>query len=240
MKKLYVLTALVAICGSLLMPNLGFAQQKGEEDDPFVPSGGGVAIPDNAYDGTIGSMACVTTTVPAGPVAAIDVDITLEHTWVGDLTIKLVSPSLEELTLMSRPGYAEAADDGSGCCGDSSNLIQTSPLNFADGNPYDAETMGATIPSGDFVCQDDGECDFFANPDTGPGTNFAQFIGQPGGGDWQICVGDGAGGDTGSIIAATANVTTGVPTVNTVGLVALLALLAGGSLFVMRRKTLVH
>ncbi len=55
-----------------------------------------------------------------------------------------------------------------------------------------------------------------------------------------MCVGDGAGGDVGTLVDATANVTTGVPTVNTVGLIALLALLVGGSLFVMRRKALVH
>jgi len=242
MKMARVSFVAVALCGALLIPQFALAQEKvPDAEDNFVPTGSGVAIPDDAYDGTIASMACQTTSVADGTVAAINVDIAVDHTWVGDLTVKVVPPSgmdADALTLTSRPGYDEPADDGEGCCGDSSNLVNTSPLNFDDANALDPETMGATILSDGFICQDDGECFFFVNPGAGPGTNLAQFVGMPAGGDWMLCVGDSALGDTGTIVSSTVDITLGapVPTTNRMGLVLLLGLLAGGSLLVLRRK----
>ena len=240
MKMAKVSILAVAMCGALLIPQLSLAQEKDPNDnDPYVPSGGGIPIPDDGYDGTLASMACMSTNVAPGTVAGVDIDVTIDQTWVGDLTIKVVPPGGTEadvLTVMSRPGLVDLADDGTGCCGDSSNLSGVAGISFADGNPSDAEQMGATIDSAQFVCTDDGECTFFANPDSGPGTDFSQFIGQPAGGDWQVCVGDSAGGDAGNLMSASVNVTVGVPTTNKAGLALLLALLAGGSLLVMRRK----
>lgn len=89
------------------------AQQEVEDSndsDTFTPSGAGIRIPDDAYDGTLATMVCMTTDAPAGTITAMDVDITVDHFWVGDLAFQLVSPSDEVMTMMRRPGYDEAAD----------------------------------------------------------------------------------------------------------------------------------
>jgi subtilisin-like proprotein convertase family protein len=226
----------VALCGALLIPQLATAQEKVPDvEDNFVPGGGGIPIPDNGYDGTLGSMACITTTVGAGTVTGVDVDLAVDHTWIGDLTVKVASPMGTIVTLMSRPGFDDTADDGTGCCGDSSNMVNTSPINYADANTFDAEQMGATIDGASFVCQDDGECDFFPNPGSGPGINLADFNGEAAAGDWQVCVGDSVGADPGTLFVGTANVAVAVPTVGQIGLLLLLILLASGSIFVLRR-----
>jgi len=234
MKMSHISLVAVILCGVLLIPQLAAAQVKDPaEIDSFISPGGGVAIPDDGYDGTLGSMACQSTSAPAGNVTAVDVDLGVDHSWVGDLTVKVVSPDSSVLTVLARPGLAGGPDDGTGCCGNNADIINTSPINFDDANPTDAETMGS---AGSFVCQDDGECTFFPNPDGAPGTDFSQFLGASTGGDWQVCVGDSAAGDAGFLIASTVNVTVTVPTTNRVGLLLLLGLLAGGSLLVMRRK----
>jgi hypothetical protein len=194
-----------------------------------------MAIPDDAYDGTLASMACMTTAVGAGTVTGVDVDLAVDHTWIGDLTVKVASPTGTVVTLTSRPGFDEGVDDGSGCCGDSSNMINTSPINYVDGGTFDPELMGGAIDGAQFVCQDDGECSFFPNPDSGPGVALADFNGEAAEGDWQVCVGDSAAGDAGELFSATANVAVAVPTVGQIGLLLLLILLASGSIFVLRR-----
>lgn len=45
------------------------------------------------------------------PVDDVALEIGVEHTWVGDLTIKVVSPTGTVVTAMNRPGAA-VADDG--------------------------------------------------------------------------------------------------------------------------------
>lgn len=182
----------------------GVNSQKGAEEEFSQHRSPEVAIPDDTYDGSLGSMACLD--VPGSNVTITDLNVVVgvSHTWAGDLTIKLVSPTTEILTLMSRPGLAETADDGNDCCGDSSNLDFNSPVTFDDAGAVSAEDMGASLGSSDdVICQDDGVCTFFPFPDTGPGTNLAQFNGQNGSGTWQVCVGDSAGGDTGDLETAT-------------------------------------
>ncbi|HSH04560.1 MAG TPA: choice-of-anchor Q domain-containing protein [Anaerolineae bacterium] len=161
-------------------------------------------ITDNNYDGSLQSMACdVIDTTSLAPTAIIEgasLTMSLDHTWVGDLTAKLVTPRGHILPLFSRPNYAETADNGAGCCGDDSNLTASARLNFYDTAPYDPETMGITIPTTDYICQDDGQCDFFPNPDTAAGlTSFADLTGKKASGLWQLCLGDSAGGDIGSL-----------------------------------------
>lgn len=174
----------------------------GAGDLPGVVSSGGpscVAVPDDSYDGTVASMSCLSFPGPVGTITDVDVNVAINHSWAGDLTLKAVSPSGTVSTLMSRPGFSEPADDGTLCCGDSSNLAETSPLTFADGLGVSAETMGSTILGGSVICQDDGICGYFPFPDTGPGTSLADFNGEPGAGTWRLCMGDGAGGDVGDI-----------------------------------------
>jgi uncharacterized repeat protein (TIGR01451 family) len=175
---------------------------KGDEIEISSHLPSAVPVPDNLYDGTLASMACLDVPGSNVTITDLDVQLNLAHTWVGDLAIKLVSPSAEILTLMSRPGLAEPADDGTDCCGDSSNLLTTSPIMFDDAAAISAEDMGTTLGTDGVICQDDGECTFAPAPDTGPGTNLAQFNTQNGAGTWQVCVGDSGGGDTGDLDSA--------------------------------------
>ncbi|HGG57931.1 MAG TPA: hypothetical protein ENK31_09070, partial [Nannocystis exedens] len=140
-------------------------------------------VPDNGYDGTLGSMACTPIEIlDPGDEFKIFNDLTLEiamsHTWVGDLTIKVAAPDDSIVTVLSRPDFAEAADDGTGCCGDSANLVTASPLLYNDSFANDAEKMGKDPNQSFFnICADDDVCEFFGNPDKGPGVNFADFAG---------------------------------------------------------------
>lgn len=157
---------------------------------------GCVAIPDGDYDGTRESMACLSTPGPSTTIGDLNVEMVAAHTWVGDLVIKLYNPSMEVLTLMSRPGLDEPADDGSGCCGELSDLEATWSVVFDDSASTSAEAMGDNVF---VVCRDDGICEFSPDPGAGPGTNLGQFNGQDGTGEWMLCVGDSAGGDTGAV-----------------------------------------
>ncbi len=164
-----------------------------------------LAITDGGYDGTQASMACTVidaSAIPSGDTLnSATATVQLTHTWLGDLTAKLISPDGSVLTLFSRPGMAEPADDGTGCCGDSSDLAAASPLTFDDLATNDAELMGGTLTSAQVVCLDDGFCNYFTNPGAAatPPATFADLAGETASGNWTLCVGDAGGGDTGQI-----------------------------------------
>jgi len=87
------------------------------------------AIPDGVYNGSLASMAGLAVNVSGVPANAIITNMRIvtavNHTWVGDLVFKLKSPDLAVLGIMSRPGYSEPADDGSGGFGLGGSLIAT-------------------------------------------------------------------------------------------------------------------
>ena len=241
------------LCLLLLIPIAVMAQTKNPaEVEPDLPvRGGTIAIPDDGYDGTLGSMACVTINETAtGTVQDADVEVSMEHTFVGDLTIKLVSPAGTIATVLSRPGLAEPADDGTDCCGNSSNLELGGPITFSTTNGLiDAETMGEPDFPGTniVVCTDDGECSFIPSPDSALDTGdlSAIFDGEEAAGNWQLCVGDSAGLDTGNLADAVLDLdivvdlpeSQPVPTMSMVGLVALMLALGGlGIVLLSRRK----
>jgi subtilisin-like proprotein convertase family protein len=166
-----------------------------------------IPILDDAYDGSQGvatnpTMACLSASITeAATVDDVSVSMSANHTWVGDLVIKMESPMGTQVTLMSRPGFPEPADDNNSCCGSTADLFGgVNAITFATGNPLDAETMGQGVGAGDGVCADGGQCDFFPNRGTGPPPDggLADFLGEPTAGDWTVCIGDGAGGDTGA------------------------------------------
>ncbi len=174
-----------------------------------------VAIPDDGYDGSLGSMACCTINVPAGdfgPTPAttdVDLEVTVGgHTFVGDLTIKMQSPTSALLAALNRPGSANA-DDGSGGGGDSSDWTGDLLTFDDDGGDPSAETLGSTIGAGTSVCSGDGICAYTPAPDTAAGlASLAGFDGADPRGDWTVCVGDSAGGDVGTFVAASVVLTT--------------------------------
>lgn len=165
-----------------------------------------LAIPEDGYDGSQASMACTVidtgATIPAvATVDSVTFQTKITHTWVGDLTVKLVSPDGSVLGVFSRPGFDDTDDNGTGASGDSSDVSATSPLAFADAAANDAESMGDSLTGPEVVCQDDGICSYFPNPGSvaTPPANFAGFVGEAASGTWKLCVGDSNPADIGSL-----------------------------------------
>lgn len=163
----------------------------------------GASIPDGTYNGTQATMTCTDVTVPAAGDSQVDyvcVRAGLSHTWIGDLVLKLVSPSATVVTLMSRPGYLELADDGTNVtAGDSSNLSAAFPVLWRTGAADNAESMGNTIDTITNVCQGDGICEYAPNPGAATPGDLDTFIGETGPGTWKFCAGDVEPMDTGMV-----------------------------------------
>lgn len=182
-----------------------------------------VAIPDNAYNGTIGSMACSTidtTSLPTGRlINDVNVQIAMSHTFVGDLTIKLTSPSGSVLPIVSRPGAVETADDGTDAAGfgENSNLAIANPLTYSDAATTSAEQMGKVpidLNTIQTICLDGGTpCQYTPARGAAAGlNNFAGFDNQNARGIWQLCIGDSAASDIGTFSSWTLTLDTGVTT----------------------------
>ena len=150
-------------------------------------TGPAVAIPDNsaagvdvslAVAGVIGSIGNLVFSFdrdPAGVCSAGigDASAGLDHTWVGDLIVKLTSPAGTTVTLMSRPGG-----------------IGNSGNNFCDTVLDDAglTSIQAIVPAG--------------APFSGtfaPNSPLSAFDGQDPNGTWVLNVSDNQGADTGSV-----------------------------------------
>lgn len=162
----------------------------------------GVAISDDAYNGTLASMACVNIPTPGTTgslVNGLAVTAWIDHTWIGDLVVKTVSPDNTVVTLMSRPGVAEATDDGTAAGGDSSNLGSAYPIEFIGSGSKNAELMGNTLSNTQVVCKDDFSCSYAPDRGAAPAGNLGNYIGKAMSGTWKFCVGDGGLGDVGTI-----------------------------------------
>jgi subtilisin-like proprotein convertase family protein len=162
----------------------------------------GQVIPDGQYNGAQGSMACVELNcAKVGTVKVGQVQVSLDHSWVGDLTMKLFSPgNVKILTVMSMPGFVEPADNGMGTSFESSDLAKSFPLIYRDGGKKDAELMGNTISGSEIVCKDDLACDYFPNKGAAATLGkFSDLVGTASGGVWKFCIGDSQPGDVGKI-----------------------------------------
>jgi hypothetical protein len=113
------------------------------------PTGLNIAIPDNTYDGTLGSMASHAINVGFMPdfVSDVNVRVTMSHSFIGDLTLKLKSPTGTVVTLLNRPGRSRP-DDGTDTGGDSSNFSVEFPIDLRRQAPsgVSAELMGMASP----------------------------------------------------------------------------------------------
>jgi Putative metal-binding motif/Proprotein convertase P-domain len=154
-----------------------------------------VAIPDGGYDGTQGSMGCVNLNVDVcnGTLTDMDLAVGIDHTWIGDVSVRLISPANTATTMMHRPGHPLTT------FGDNSNLASTTLINFDDASAFDPENMGSTLLSSEVICLDDGICNYFANPDGEVGTNLGDFNGEALGGVWTVCAGDSDSGSAGTL-----------------------------------------
>ncbi len=191
-------------------------------------NGNGFWIPNSSYNGSLASMGSSSTSVPAGEpggefISDIALNIGLYHTWVGDLTIKLEGPG-GLVTLMSRPGFLEWADDGTGCCGSGSDVDSTQF--FTDDAATSAELFGAAdpVPPNSMWNPDGGVLGDTSLLDTFGGTSAI--------GDWTLYVRDSSSGQAiGEVSEWSLNLTT-VPEPTTLAMLAL-----GGLSLASRRRT---
>jgi subtilisin-like proprotein convertase family protein len=164
-----------------------------------------VGIPDN-MPGAGASTLVTMSGVPTSGISILDiqVDLAINHTWVGDITVTLQAPSGgPTITLIGRPGVPEPPAGA----GDSSNLLSTSVITMDDASVNQAENMGAAEGgSTATICQDAPfMCDFQPHDGTSPDT-FADLIVALGAsdpnGDWTVYAEDAAAGDTGDFFVA--------------------------------------
>lgn len=165
-----------------------------------TPANLNAVIADDAYNGTFGSMRCVNVVVTGGiMVNNLTVTAAIDHTWVGDLVLKLISPDNTVVTLMSVPGAAEVADDGTGSSPESSNLGSAFPVSFVDNGPKSSELMGSNITNSQVVCKDDLACVYDPSSGAAAPGKLASYNGKPSAGTWKFCAGDIGIGDAGVI-----------------------------------------
>lgn len=133
-----------------------------------------VIIPDNNTVTISGKKIAGPNTVNGN----LTVEVVLDHTWVGDLVIKLRSPSGTEVTLLDRPG----SPPGFGCSNDNMNVL------FDDTASFNPETHCiGTNP--------------WLTGSVLPVESLAAFNGEPTDGNWSLIVSDNAGGDIGRVLS---------------------------------------
>ena len=161
------------------------------------------AIPDDAYNGQLDSMTCMDVPGIDAVIDHVKLYLGVRHSFIGDLTVKVVDPSNRVVTVLSRPGMTESADDGSGCCGGSAGLTQSLPVSFDDdaAGPS-AEAMGASLRDSQVACRDDGLCSYTPAAGAAAPGALAAFDGANGAGTWKVCVGDSENLESGSVCSA--------------------------------------
>ena len=213
MKKLSILFA-------VMFGSLAYAQDKGEQaplESIRTPDGTCQPIPDNVYRGNAfaaGQAACKTFSTGTGTINNLQLNLGITHTWVGDLVIKVRNPAATKTaTIVSRAGGVELDDTGvAGPAGDSSDLLNTFVLSFADALSPSAELIGAAPLTGtDVVCRDlASSCNYAPNAGaTLPAAGLVTFNGDAAGAGWTICVGDRALLDVGEFCSVTVGAVAG-------------------------------
>ncbi|MBI4703750.1 MAG: hypothetical protein HY744_21785 [Deltaproteobacteria bacterium] len=186
----------------------------------------GIPIPDDLYKGGIddkNQVACASIPVAVAggkKVEKVVVALAIDHEQAGDLTIKLRAPGADDpplVTLMSRPGLEEQADDGANyggfldpccnlqeCCSSKGALSKDYPVTFDDDAAVDAELMGKQLAPGEVVCNPKPTpCEFFPNQGKAFSDELIDLEGLDPNGTWTICVGDSKPAQKGTLKGAT-------------------------------------
>ena len=166
-------------------------------DQQTIPGTGTGSIPDNSPDCNAGA-GCLEIEFDVSnvfdPIVAIELDMEMTHSWVGDLNIILAAPDTTSHVIMWRTGSTTGTSSG-----DSSDLGGV--YNFTDDVNADnfwetaVALVGGTIPAGDYRTSSVG------SPDVTNITSAFQSVANPNG-TWVLTVTDNASGDTGGISAA--------------------------------------
>lgn len=138
------------------------------------PAGLPVAIPDGSPTGATSTFE-VTQDIT---LTDLNVNVQIQHTYVGDLLIQLTSPAGTTVTLLDRPGVPTSTF---GCGDDDMNV------DFDDESPQALENYCA------------GTTPWYVG-DAQPATPLSAFDGESSLGTWELFVSDNAGADTGAIL----------------------------------------
>ena len=149
------------------------------DDDPLGVTSTLDAIPGNTLLGFVPDS--------GGIIEDVEVVLSLDHTYIGDLIVTLTSPAGTEITLLDRP-----AGDTGGTFGDSSNLEGQSFIYFTDRSLVPSEFAGAGCGDLGVVGVDCGS--IFAPVDA-----TTAFAGENLLGVWTLAISDNAGADTGDL-----------------------------------------
>ncbi|MEL7061229.1 MAG: proprotein convertase P-domain-containing protein [Acidobacteriota bacterium] len=148
------------------------ALRVGATQAPDVPQ----PIPDAELAGAMSELEIATATT----VDDLGVVVDIEHTWVGDLIVRLTSPGGTTVTLLDRPGVPGSPD---GCDNNNVRVVfrddaAVDPENFCNPDSSDAWIGGAVLP-------------------TQP---LAGFDGESTQGTWRLTVIDTLAGDLGTLV----------------------------------------
>ena len=135
----------------------------------------GVAIPDGNSTGVTVTMNVTENVV----ITDLDVDVIINHTWVGDVSVSIKSPAGTSALIIDRPGRVSS---GFGCSG---NDIDAT-LDDEAATPVENECASA-VPT--------------INGTFTPNNPLSVFDGESTMGVWELTVYDSAGGDTGSLVS---------------------------------------
>jgi len=199
-----ILGALGPLCDQIVVGAAEKNKCMGNGEDELVEATD-IATPllDDAYDGTLETMVCTDIVITDNPdlqfVANVQLTVGMDHTYVGDVTIKVQSPTGTILTVLQRPGNSTLPDNGMSCCNDNSDLNKGFPITFKNGGTTDASKMGATLPTAGVICKDDSFCEYNPKHLAGPGVDFNDFLGEVPSGAWKVCVGDSNKNDLGTL-----------------------------------------
>jgi len=155
-----------------------------------------ISWPD-AGAGATGDVASITYTIPPATTGAIitdiNVEVGLDHSWMGDITMTLTGPNGASVNLYQPfctfndnlwAVFDEEAGNGPACAG----VFTTGT--HEDCNDPALYLTGAAIGAGNNI-----QTAEFA----GGGAGLTQWYGQPVGGDYTLSINDGAGGDGGCL-----------------------------------------
>ena len=162
---------------------------------------------DDKYKGTLETMLCVDIIVADDGLNFVNdvrLKVGMDHTYVGDVTIKVVSPDGQVLTALGRAGAEPPlADNGIPCCGFPANLGAMFPFILSNAATITGKDMGKGLADAKFICKDENPpidpCQFKPYKGGGVGTDFSDFKGDNTVGTWKVCFGDSGKGDYGKL-----------------------------------------
>lgn len=179
-----------------------------------VWTGGGFVIPDNS---PAGITSVIAVSGEAAPVSGVEVTLfDLRHTWVGDLTATLTSPSGTEFTLFSRVG---ALTPG---VGDSSNLGGNYSFSDSAAGDFWAESAAG----GTSYIMLSGAYRTSAALSAAATSMNPAFAGQNANGNWTLKISDNEGADLGGLGSWELNIVA-VPTPGSLAVLGFAGLAAG-------------